>query len=175
MKIIHAHHAQCIEVLKERFGDNPIIGIEVGCGGGDSAAAFLAHLPNIQKIYTMDTWEHRDMAQYEAGEPQARHDAAKKMAYDRLSHFGERVEVMHMSSDKAFETIQDKVDFVWIDGDHTYGQVVLDIAHGLAAVKEGGLIGGHDYVQAPQVTQAVDEAFPDGITMGGDFTWWRKL
>jgi predicted O-methyltransferase YrrM len=52
-------------------------------------------------------------------------------------------------------------DFIYIDADHSYNGVREDIKVWTPLVKEGGLIGGHDYgrVRWPGVKLAVDEKF----------------
>lgn len=50
------------------------------------------------------------------------------------------------------------LDFIYIDGDHSYKGVKIDIELARKKVKSGGFICGHDYmVQFPGVIQAVDE------------------
>ncbi len=50
------------------------------------------------------------------------------------------------------------LDFIYIDGDHSYKGVKIDIELARKKVKSGGYICGHDYtVQFPGVIQAVDE------------------
>ena len=50
------------------------------------------------------------------------------------------------------------LDFIYIDGDHSYKGVKIDIELARKKVKSGGFICGHDYTpQFPGVIQAVDE------------------
>jgi hypothetical protein len=50
------------------------------------------------------------------------------------------------------------LDFIYIDGDHSYKGVKIDIELARKKVKPGGVICGHDYTpQFPGVVQAVDE------------------
>lgn len=50
-----------------------------------------------------------------------------------------------------------KIDFLWIDGDHSYEGVKRDIADWLALVKKDGYVLFHDYRDAAGVKRAVDE------------------
>lgn len=50
-----------------------------------------------------------------------------------------------------------RIDFLWIDGDHSYEGVKKDIEDWLPLVKENGYIAFHDYRDAPGVKKAVDE------------------
>ena len=52
----------------------------------------------------------------------------------------------------------DYLDFIYIDGDHSYKGVKIDIELARKKVRSGGFICGHDYTaQFPGVIQAVDE------------------
>ena len=63
-------------------------------------------------------------------------------------------------SDKAAKLYLDNsLDFVFIDAGHDYENISADIDAWLPKVKSGGWIGGHDYMSAPGVRQAVSERF----------------
>ena len=103
---------------------------------------------------------------------------------DPSSQYGEtvypyldRIQLMKVESDKAVKLIKDKVDFVWIDGNHDYEQVVRNIKNYIPLVKDGGFIGGHDYGSQSflGVKQAVDEAFGKAADIEADFVWWVKM
>jgi hypothetical protein len=49
------------------------------------------------------------------------------------------------------------LDFVWLDGNHTYDAVLADLKAWWPRVRPGGLLGGHDYDQ-PQVRAALAAA-----------------
>jgi hypothetical protein len=58
-----------------------------------------------------------------------------------------------------FKSIPDNfLDFIYIDGEHSYQGVKLDINEAQKKVKPGGIISGHDYTPRFQgVIDAVDE------------------
>lgn len=67
-------------------------------------------------------------------------------------------------------------DVVFVDGDHTEAFVRNDIARGMAALRPGGLLCGHDYTEAgvkvfdrewPDVRKVVDELFPQRMLPAG--------
>jgi hypothetical protein len=90
-----------------------------------------------------------------------------------------RTSIMRTTSRNAADLILDNsVDFVFIDADHTYEGVLEDIKAWLPKIKKGGWIGGHDYGNLPRfpgVKKAVDESFPYGVELKGDCTWFRKV
>ncbi len=62
---------------------------------------------------------------------------------------------------------------VFLDADHSYGPVRDEIAW--AKALGAPIICGHDYgVPRFGVTRAVDEAFPDGVTVGGTVWSWER-
>ena len=65
------------------------------------------------------------------------------------------------------------LDFVFIDGDHSYDIVRKDIELWLPKVKKAGTIAGHDYFNAPDVRRAVHELLGDKIITFGS-CWVHK-
>jgi predicted O-methyltransferase YrrM len=60
--------------------------------------------------------------------------------------------------DEASKKINRKIDFLFIDGNHSYESVARDISVWAGKVKRGGYILFHDYIPAwPGVMKAVDE------------------
>ena len=75
----------------------------------------------------------------------------------------------------------ESIDFVFIDGSHSYEDVKTDIELWFPKIKIGGIISGHDYEDCPinkyGVIQAVNEAFPDGnfsLTGKTNNVWYHK-
>lgn len=179
MNIIPRHHEQAVEVLRDRFGNEIITGFEVGTNAGDLTKTLLRDLPNLARLITCDPWKHFEGRQFEAGNPQEYHDEQKAAAFHKLKEFGDRVLIHQTKSDHIFKMIKAssiKLDFVWLDGDHTGEQVRKDIENALDVVCGGGLVGGHDYGLVDDVTAVVNSMFPpEAINKGGDFTWWVYL
>jgi predicted O-methyltransferase YrrM len=170
---IDHHHHQWTAILNEHFWDGPFNGIEIGTKAGDLTVTMLRDIPNLVKVWTIDPWRHFDASEFEAANEQAYHDEQMRIALHRLAQYGERVETCRMTSDEFFENRKDlKVDFVHIDGHHTYEQAKRDIQNAKKIVKQGGIIGGHDYGLVERVNQAVEEEFKDHpFHVGGDFVW----
>jgi len=63
-----------------------------------------------------------------------------------------------MYSDDAVEYFEDEsLDFIFIDGLHTYEQVLKDCINYYPKIKKNGLFAGHDYSAIIGVKKAVDE------------------
>jgi hypothetical protein len=57
-----------------------------------------------------------------------------------------RVVVHRATSEQALRDMpDDSLDWIYIDGDHTYNGAILDLRMALSKVKAGGLICGNDY------------------------------
>lgn len=63
----------------------------------------------------------------------------------------------------------ESLDFVFIDGNHSFEEVVLDINNWLPKIKKNGILAGHDYTDENYaVKNAVNSIFPkDKIRIDG--------
>lgn len=169
------HQRQLTSLLRSHFEESPIVGVEIGTGSGIITQAILS-LPNVVRLWTIDPWEYRKDATFEAGRgPQSWHNERMHIALDKMRdrQCAGRVVVCIMDSDEAISVIPDKVNFVWIDGHHTEEQVYRDVNNYRAIICEGGLIGGHDFGMAGGVKRAVESIFTSSeIKVGDDTTWW---
>jgi len=145
----------------------PLVGIEVGVYRGDHALNILETVEGIKRLFLVDPYFYtRTSIVYQ--HPKTDLDEAKKIAYKRLASYGNVVCLLYspFSRDLIFPR---KVDFIYIDGDHSYPSVCSDIKTSLEFIRDGGIIGGHDY-GLPSVREAVDEFFPDAHKWRND--WW---
>jgi predicted O-methyltransferase YrrM len=172
-KVIGQHHQQMIAVLRERFGDREITGVEIGTAYGCLTKAILREIPNVARLITIDPYRHDDKSEFEAHRPQSELEDCKEFAGKALVPYASRVERLIMGSDEAAEILKSQqFDFVWIDGDHTGAQVARDLEHYDPMVKPGGLIGGHDLRFFTPLTDIVMAKYGQKVNRGGDYTWW---
>jgi predicted O-methyltransferase YrrM len=91
----------------------------------------------------------------------------------------QNIQTIVSTSDEAVEKLGgSKYDFVYIDGLHTYDGVKNDIINYLPLVKDGGVIGGHDYVNSGHlvgVYQAVNEIFGAPDKVFKDNSWIKYI
>ena len=67
------------------------------------------------------------------------------------------------------------IDFIYIDADHTYESVKKDIESYLPKLKDGGVIGGHDYQDEWQgVINAVNETIGKPNNTFCDGSWIKQ-
>lgn len=120
------------------------IGVEIGTDRGGYAKDICERFPQI-KLYTIDPW-----LPYNEGDEVKDRKAMQEIeaeARETLSQYP-NCRIIHDSSMQAINNFQDEsIDFVFIDGDHTYYAVLDDIAEWTKKVKKGGIVAGHDYVK----------------------------
>jgi len=98
------------------------------------------------------------------------------LALEAVRPFDGRYKVHRMTSEEASKGFADEsVDFVFIDGDHSYEGCSTDIRCWWPKVKPGGLLSGHDYRDefGFGVVRAVQE-FLNGreLRLGLNHTWF---
>lgn len=161
-----------------------IVGAEIGVLNGNTAHRILAARPLLTH-YMIDPWavplegsSYAKEADVNAQKPALEHEKAYQKTKKLTAFAGKRAVIMRMTSYQAAPSIEDhSLDFVFIDGDHSYEGVRADIKLWLPKVKHGGWIGGHDYdhPRLPGVTKAVDEAFPFGVELDDNRTWFVRV
>jgi hypothetical protein len=143
---------------------------EIGTWRGDFAQAILrSRRPRI--LHLIDPWQYRDEDEYKGAmfggrtqEGQRDMDAIYQSVLDRFHPRIERGQVdvrRSRSVEAASAFADDALDWVYIDGDHTYEAVKADLEAYYRTVKPGGYLAGDDYGLAgwwgDGVTRAVDE------------------
>lgn len=123
---------------------SPKVGAEIGVFYADNAIALLQVFPDLF-LYLVDPYTAWDVTDPMRHVPLSE---VRREAVRRLSPFDSRIEL----SEKP---INAPLDFIFIDGSHTFDAVTHDITFALANVRTGGLISGHDY-SFPAVKAAVD-------------------
>jgi len=144
------------------------VGMEIGVWQG----WYTAHMiqKTRMKIYAVDPWcatesypEVEEFDPLRQGPDGYVHQEARYQATIKLlSQFPRnRYEIIRSYSDDVskFRLLEDhQMDFVYIDGEHTYEAVRNDIEVWWPKVKSGGILSGHDYNDTnPGTVKAVNE------------------
>lgn len=144
-----------------------IVGCEVGVEKGKNAQAMFEAIPNL-KLYAVDPYKQHTRCSEEATAYLRHWDenylkAVKRQAQKRLQDKNV-VFIEKFSEDAVKDIPYNSLDFVYIDGDHSYDSVMLDIIFWGRKVRKGGIVSGHDYFydnnkpgRQAKVTQAVDD------------------
>ena len=144
------------------------IGVEIGVWRGDSSALFLQRASHLHLV---DPWS---VVPYQGGGYQEYLDRYTKIVgapnpemfqrfYDgvyqdvRQRFEGQAVTIHRCTSVEFFAGFKDMVDWVYIDGLHTFDGCFNDLLGALAIIKKGGSVFGDDYGNKEGVTRAVDQ------------------
>lgn len=150
--------------------------VEVGSFRGKSICSIADIIKEKQlQVFSVDIFDKIDSPGYvELGVEQKR----KGMAEDcrkNLEAFGlldsvKMVIASSLSCAKFMEEAAIKPHLVFIDADHSYEAVKMDIAAWFPLLEYGGILCGHDYgAQWPGVVKAVDERFPERMVQ--EYIW----
>jgi predicted O-methyltransferase YrrM len=170
IRMRYENSSQALVDLVSRLTRKDVM-VEIGCYTGESTCVFAQH---FGRVITIDP----HMSDYDEKDVAAKSDMIEvnKAFKERTSKYNNIVHVRKLS-DFAFMDIKEPIDFVYIDGMHTYEQVFKDITNYLPLIREGGAIGGHDYHPAwPGIMKAVNQLLggePDEVF--SDFSWLKKL
>ena len=160
-----------------------IVGCEIGLAHGFNAVYFLDALPNLKKLYAIDPFLLYDKDGVKQGAhgiflSQNNADNIKNMFIKNVDPYGDRVEFIEAKSSDVVDQIPDSsLDYLFIDGEHSYESVAADIKNYHSKVKTGGIVAGHDF-SWPGVQEAVFEFIADtGINLkfcDNDVWYWIR-
>jgi len=129
------HRYELAEVMASRGYS---LGVEIGVLAGGYSRHLLSSMPALT-LYSVDPWRRL------GGEPMERQLI---LAMNNLREFGDRSVLIVATSMQALRMFADEsLDFVYIDGDHTYEGATLDMQW-FRKVRPGGLFCGDDYHHA---------------------------
>jgi predicted O-methyltransferase YrrM len=126
-------------VLAELFTELGFkVGAEIGVASGKFSQFLLDNVPELQ-LYCIDPY----MAFARTSERVS--NWRRRKAHQRLADYN--ATFVEMTSLDAVQDFEDgSLDFVFIDGDHRFDAVMLDLILWTPKVRKGGIISGHDYI-----------------------------
>lgn len=139
--LFHNFHLRDMTLfMKKHFKDyKGLIGVEIGVLCGLNTRVMFQHLP-IEKLYCVDPYTcYNNYNIYEDG------DKNFILAKKNLRKYLDRIEFLKTFSFDAVKNIPDGLNFVYIDGNHSYNSVKQDINLYYPKVRKGGVLGGHDF------------------------------
>jgi len=131
-------------------------GVEIGVAIAGFSKEILDRVPEAH-LTCIDPWcEYKDS--FLTAEKQ---EGYYQQALERLTPYiqANRCEILRMPSLDALAKFEDEsLDFVYIDGDHSFDYVVQELIYWTKKVKVGGMVALHDYMPMVRggVRQAVD-------------------
>ena len=142
--------------LKTLIGKPNLVGLEIGVRFGCNALRIFNFL-DIKKLYLIDKRKLPET------------DINLKLYKDNILWLVGDSKNMHV------HVPNNSLDFVYIDGGHTYEIVKSDIIKYFSKVKEDGMISGHDYKPVAAglaVMKAVHEIFGTCNSQPPYWDWW---
>jgi hypothetical protein len=134
---------------------NNLVGCELGVCKGFTLRYFLDLAPEISKVYAIDSWT--PYMDWWGPVTQQMVDNWREYAMTLLNPYMDKISILEMDSISAASHIPDQsLDYIFIDGDHSYQSVIRDLDNYWNKVKTGGIFAGHDW-NLPEVNQAVNE------------------
>ena len=151
-----------LKTLAESVGKPSLKFLEVGNWLGESTLV-LAEVAkkHFGKLYCVDWWKGNVGTELETI---ASKEDIFTLFWQRICQegFEDVVVTIRGSSDAAAEILRDQTfDLIFIDGDHRYQAVCLDLKFYEPKLAPWGILLGHDYLHIPGVEKAVKEFAED--------------
>lgn len=111
----------------------------------------------VQRLYLVDPW--RELPDAPCGISDAQHEAYYQETLTRLTGVEERATILRMLSVEAAQRVPDgSLDFCYIDANHRYEGISVDLPTWWPKVRPGGILAGHDFLEPSLgVNRAVKE------------------
>lgn len=154
--------------------DSPV-GVEIGCSEGHTTIHLLNCNPTL-KLTSIDPYvNYVDWN----GNMLNDRDHFYNKTVDMLKGYSDRFTMVRDFSDNVVEHFEDEsLDFIFVDGLHTYDQVLKDCHNYYSKVKPGCLFSGHDFTVIEGVNRAVKEfaaiVGKEIMTTECDVWYWYK-
>jgi len=130
-----------IDFIKNKYKNKELIGAEIGVWMAENSVQIFKNL-NIKKLYLIDPWG--EDLNYNEKDKLNKSKFAYNISMFRLNKYKNKFHVIRKTSDNAINDIKEKLDFVYIDGNHTYDYVKKDLENYWKLLKKGGVLAGHD-------------------------------
>ena len=127
-----------VQVIKKKFSNKPLMGVEIGVAEGIHAESILKTL-NIQKLYLIDPY--KSFLHYSTKQVMQLFLNATR----RLNPYRNKIVWIKKRSEEAVDDVPNGLDFVYIDGNHDFEYVKKDIELYYPKIRDEGVLGGHDF------------------------------
>lgn len=148
-----------------------LVGCEIGVQRGYNAKNLLKYL-KIKKLYLVDPYK---AFTFDNGVHFSKYkqNMIRSQAKILLRKYKHKISWIYKDSDDV--NIDEKLDFIYIDGNHEYNAVLSDLKHFYPMVKKEGIISGHD-IDYLNVSRAIfDYTSEKNIdVMFNRKDWWFK-
>lgn len=119
---------------------------EIGVYRGDFAASLLENCPSVETYYLLDPWRHLPGWNKPANTDDSTFERFMHEAISKTDFAANRRIFLRGTTTEVIDQIPDrKLDFAYIDGDHTLKGISIDLVRTYPKVRTGGWIGGDDF------------------------------
>jgi hypothetical protein len=119
-------------------------GVEIGVFKGQFSKHLLDNWGGT--LYMVDPW--RELDDYIDSSNHKNHPSAYLEAMQSIKGYENRAFMIRALSNQVLDLFEDEsLDFIYIDGNHTYNSVKEDMELWFPKLKKGGLFAGHDYLR----------------------------
>jgi len=153
------------ESLRSLKNKRNLVGAEIGVFFGENSKAMLDNL-DMKMLYLIDPYASGLVGIEDETGPEYVLKNAKRL----LKPYEDKITWVKADSFEA-EGIPNKLDFVYIDGDHTYEGALRDFEKYWPIVKKGGILGGHDF-DNKHVAKAAKDYFD---TQDGEYSFFTAI
>lgn len=116
------------------------VGAEIGVYNGEFSSSLCKYVSGL-KLYMVDPYKvYKDKT---VSDSQKVHDKRYEMVEQIAKEYN--TVLLRMTSKEAISQIKEPLDFVYIDANHTYDDVIWDVENWSKKVREGGIVAGHDF------------------------------
>ncbi len=130
---------EILPVLFDKMGLKK--GAEIGVEKGKFSKVLCDLNPGVE-LFCIDAWD--TIPGYREHVTQEQLDGFQRETAERLEGYNAHI-IKGYSLDRVKEFDDESLDFVYIDGNHDFQNVVNDVIEWSKKVRTGGVISGHDY------------------------------
>lgn len=170
-ELIRTLPRESTKFAKDYFKKEKIKAVEIGTLEGKNALSILKNL-NVEKLYIIDPYT--EYCDYSKDENYRDIEHKEFLAHKRLKKYWDKITWVKDYSHVGLKEIKEEIDFIYVDGNHEYEYVKLDLELGWEILTRGGVIAGHD-IQYSGVSQAVLEFASKNkleVKFGDRRDWW---
>lgn len=138
------------KIILERYFPKNSIGAEIGVHKGEFSEEILKTV-KPKKLFLVDPWvslidDKYKKSWYGEFTSQKEMDERYKKVCQKFLNYRNILILRKFSTEITNDIEDNSLDFVYIDGDHTFDSVCKDFDIFFKKVKKGGIIAGDDYI-----------------------------
>ena len=143
-----------IEFMEKNYTKDKELKIaEIGVFRGINSKVILDNL-NVGKLYLIDPYKYTEPDEYSLAHLDLKQ--AQREMKKRLRNYTDKINLIEGDSLDAVKSLPNDLDYVYLDGNHSYAVVSKEMVAYWEKLKAGGILAGHD-AQHWEITKAIIE------------------